>query len=140
MQSFYGELETVVESDSKMRDKGKVTKFRRTNKQSEEVARKFMIMRRLQLKLENMATNRQAVGNVFQDTCTNLTLTFRAARSSCHLLPCDPITPYRSIDGCCNNFLEPALGKKLGKKSFSKILSIRNAQLPLPQTAAPCLL
>ena len=137
MQSFYEELEIVMDSDSKMRDKGKVTKFRRTNKQSEEVARKFMIMRRLQLKLENMATNRQAVGNVFQDTCTNLTLTFRAARSSCHLLPCDPITPYRSIDGCCNNFLEPALGKKLGKKSFFKILSIRNAQLPLPKTAAP---
>merc|ERR1711923_290110 len=83
-----------------------------------------MIMRRLQLKLENMATNRQAVGNVFQDTCTNLTLTFRAARSSCHLLPCDPISPYRSIDGCCNNFLEPALGKKLRKNSFFKILSI----------------
>ena len=111
MQSFYEELETVMEHDNRAKSKGKVTKFKRTNRQSEEVARKFVIMRRLQLKLENMTNSRHGLNNVFHDTCTNLTTTFKASQSSCVLLPCDPLLPYRSIDGCCNNFLNPSLGK-----------------------------
>ena len=144
MQSFYEELETVMKHDNRAKSKGKVTKFKRTNRQSEEVARKFVIMRRLQLKLENMTNRRHGLNNVFHDTCTNLTTTFKASQSSCVLLPCDPLSPHRSIDGCCNNFLNPSLGKiylwQLCIHSLIQVYHYRHAQLPLSETAAPCLL
>ena len=34
MQSFYDELETVIDHEYKVNSKGRVTKFRRTNKES----------------------------------------------------------------------------------------------------------
>ena len=110
MQSFYDELETVIDHEYKVNSKGRVTKFRRTNKESEEVARKFTIMRKLQLKFENMTSTRQAIPNLFQSTCENLTSIFKATRSSCLQQACDLSTPYRSIDACCNNLAQPSLG------------------------------
>ena len=65
MQSFYDELETVIDHEYKVNSMGRVTKFRRTNKQSEEVAKKYTIMRRLQLKLENLAGTKTKLNFVF---------------------------------------------------------------------------
>ena len=50
MKALYEELEKAMNHDKKMIIKGRNTKFRRTNKQSKEVAKKYTIMRRLQLK------------------------------------------------------------------------------------------
>ena len=94
MQSFYEELETVMEHDNRAKSKGKVTKFKRTNRQSEEVARKFVIMRRLQLKLENITSRRHGLNNIFHDTCTNLTTTFKAS----HLVFFFHVTHYSLTD------------------------------------------
>ena len=108
MKALYEELEKAMNHDKKMIIKGRNTKFRRTNKQSEEVAKKYTIMRRLQLKLENLTSTRRVF---FHDTCTDLTADFLASQSSCPN-NCPQTSPYRLIDGCCNNLQRPQLGKK----------------------------
>ena len=108
MKALYEELEKAMNHDKKMTIKGRNTKFRRTNKQSEEVAKKYTIMRRLQLKLENLTSTRRVF---FHDTCTNLTTEFLKSQSLCPN-NCPETSPYRLIDGCCNNLQRPQLGKK----------------------------
>ena len=96
----------------------KNTKFKRTNNISEEVARKYTIMRRLQLNFENLSNKSfvftpgqlNGINNVITNVCTHLTSKFKSTQSSCLQSPCNTSTSYRSIDGCCNNILQPYLG------------------------------
>ena len=102
------EIRICLDHDEKVRSFGRETPFRRTNKASEEVARKYMIMKTLQMKDEGRAGVRDA--DTFQAMCQNLTSDFVESNSVCLSATCDPALPFRSIDGCCNNLESPKKG------------------------------
>ena len=98
------EVRICLDHDKKVRSFGRETPFRRTNKESEEVARKYMIMKTLQMKEE------ERDGDTFQAMCQNLTSEFLENNSACLSATCDPALPFRLIDGCCNNLESPKKG------------------------------
>ena len=102
------EVRICLDHDEKVRSFGRETPFRRTNKESEEVARKYMIMKTLQMKEE-----KRDAGDTFQAMCQNLTSEFLENNSACLSATCDPVLPFRSIDGCCNNLDSPKKGNDI---------------------------
>ena len=113
------EVRICLDHDKKVRSFGRETPFRRTNKVSEEVARKYMIMKTLQMKEEKNAGPRDA--DTLQDMCQNLTSEFLENNSACLSATCDSISPFRSIDGCCNNLESPRKGTDKGLYRISQV-------------------
>ena len=107
-ENLINEVRLCLDHDAKVRSFGRETQFRRTNKESEEVARKYMIMKTLELKEKKSAGLRDA--DTFQNLCQNLTADFLESQSECLSSACDPTSPFRSIDGCCNNLQSPNKG------------------------------
>ena len=107
-ENLISEVRLCLDHDAKVRSFGRETQFRRTNKESEEVARKYMIMKTLELKEKKSAGLRDA--DTFQNLCQNLTADFLESQSECLSSACDPTSPFRSIDGCCNNLQSPNKG------------------------------
>ena len=107
MNEFSKEIESCVDHEQKVSSQGVESEYIRTSAESEEVARKYMIMNRLHLN-KNLRQNRNEAP--FQQKCINLTKEFREANSECLSQPCDPTFKHRSIDGCCNNLENPSHG------------------------------
>ena len=112
MNEFMNEIEACVDHEQKVGSKGEESLFIRTSPKSEEVARKYMIMRRFQMANPDTRQSRNASLDPFQQKCINLTKEFREANSECLSQPCDPTSRHRSIDGCCNNLENPSQGTK----------------------------
>ena len=111
MNEFMNVVEAGLDHEQKVGSKGEESQFIRTTPESEEVARKYMIMRRFQIANQNTRQSRNASLDPFQQKCINLTKEFREANSECLSQPCDPTIRYRSIDGCCNNLENPSKGR-----------------------------
>ena len=122
IESFNYEMKEALNLENDFNRKGKNTKLKRSNHLSEKVAREFILMRRLQLNLENKNIGRSAINlnqlhgtkslnTVFQNICTILTKKIKSTQSSCLQNPCNTFAPYRSIDGCCNNVHNPSFGE-----------------------------
>ena len=107
-ENLISEVRLCLDHDAKVRSFGRETQFRRTNKESEEVARKYMIMKTLELKEKKISGARDA--DTFQNLCQNLTTDFLESQSECLSSTCDPTSSFRSIDGCCNNLESPKKG------------------------------
>ena len=60
MNEFMNEIEACVDHEQKVGSKGEESQFIRTSPESEEVARKYMIMRRLQIANQNTRQSRNA--------------------------------------------------------------------------------
>ena len=104
-------LRKVLDHEEKVSSKGDETQFRRQDEKSEEIERKYRIMKVLKLE-EASLTGRQHVPfasrSQTSEMCQNLTAAF--AKPSCSKANCRPSDPYRTIDGCCNNLDSPTLG------------------------------
>ena len=98
-----------LEHELRVSSRGEETEYIRTSAESEEVARKYMIMRALQISQTEKSRNARNL-DPFQERCINLTQQFREANSDCLSQPCDLSSPFRSIDGCCNNVANPTQG------------------------------
>ena len=120
MNEFMNEIEACVDHEQKVGSKGEESQFIRTTPESEEVARKYMIMRRFQIANQNTRQARNASLDPFQQKCINLTKEFREANSECLSQPCDPSSRHRSIDGCCNNLENPSQG--MPTTAFQRLL------------------
>ena len=116
-ENIINEVRICLDHDAKVRSFGRETQFRRTNKQSEEVARKYMIMKTLELKEKKTAGARDA--DTFQNLCQNLTADFLESQSDCLSSACDSTSLFRSIDGCCNNLEAPKKGKVIMRNTSS---------------------
>ena len=92
MTELMNEVKLCLDHEEKVRSFGRETPFRRTNEDSEEVARKYMIMNRLHLN-KNLRQNRNEA--LFQQKCINLTKEFRETNSEGLSQPCDPASKYR---------------------------------------------
>ena len=98
-----------LEHEQRVSSRGEETEYIRTSAESEEVARKYMIMRALQISQTEQSRNLRNL-DPFQERCINLTQQFREANSDCLSQSCDLSSPFRSIDGCCNNVANPSRG------------------------------
>ena len=88
-------IRRVLDHEEKVSSKGDETQFRRQDKKSEEIGRKYRIMKVLEL-------------DEASEMCQNLTAAF--AKPNCSQANCRPSDPYRTIDGCCNNLDSPTFG------------------------------
>ena len=79
MNEFMNEIKACVDHEQKVSSQGEESKYIRTSAESEEVARKYMIMNRFQLN-KNLRQIRNE--DAFQQKCINLTREFREARDS----------------------------------------------------------
>ena len=104
-------IRKVLDHEEKVGSKGKETPFRRQDEKSAEIARKYRIMKVLELE-ETRLTGRQdapfASRSQTSEMCQNLTAEF--AKPDCKQSNCKSSDPYRTIDGCCNNLDSPTLG------------------------------
>ena len=89
---FMKEIEASVDHEQKVSSQGVESEYIRTSAESEEVARKYMIMNRLHLN-KNLRQNRNEAP--FQQKCINLTKEFRETNSEGLSQPCDPASKYR---------------------------------------------
>ena len=92
MNEFMKEIEACVDHEQKVSSQGFESEYIRTSAESEEVARKYMIMNRLHLN-KNLRQNRNEAP--FQQKCINLTKEFRETNSEGLSQPCDPASKYR---------------------------------------------
>ena len=88
-------IRRVLDHEEKVSSKGDETQFRRQDEKSEEIGRKYRIMKVLELEEAS-------------EMCQNLTTVYKTP--NCSQSICRPSDPYRTIDGCCNNLDSPTLG------------------------------
>ena len=119
MNEFKNEIWACVDHEQKVSSQGEESKFIRTSPESEEVARKYMIMSRFQLNKKIRHSKNEGL-DPFQQTCMNLTKEFQKKNSECLSQPCNPATKYRSIDGCCNNLENQSQG--MPTTTFQRLL------------------
>ena len=110
-------IRKVLDHEEKVGSKGKETPFRRQDEKSAEIARKYRIMKVLELE-ETRLTGRQHVPfasrSQTSEMCQNLTAAFTKPDCS----NCKPSDPYRTIDGCCNNLDSPTFGILIEKQNI----------------------
>ena len=104
-------IRNILDQEQKVRSKGKETKFRRNNDKSEEIGRKYRIMKVLQSEATKLLGSKNA--SLLSRTensqlCQSLTAEF--SKPDCLPSECDSSESYRSIDGCCNNLESPTQG------------------------------
>ena len=106
-------IRKVLDHEEKVSSKGKATQFQRQDDKSVEIARKYRIMKVLELE-EASLTGRQhapfASRSLASEMCQNLTTEY--TKPNCSQSICKPLDPYRTIDGCCNNLDSPTFGIK----------------------------
>ena len=95
VQSLSNVIRKIIDHEEKIGSKGKETEYIRQDEKSEEIGRKYRIMKVLELEEAS-------------EMCQNLTAAF--AKPNCSQANCRPSDPYRTIDGCCNNLDSPTLG------------------------------
>ena len=104
-------IRKIIDHEEKVRSKGKETEYIRQDDKSEEIGRKYRIMRVLELE-EARLTGKQHTPNASRsqrsEMCQNLTTVF--TKPNCLQANCKPSDPYRNIDGCCNNLDSPTQG------------------------------
>ena len=104
-------IRKVLDHEEKVGSKGKETPFRRQDEKSEEVGRKYRIMKVLELEESRLAGRQHdpsALRSQTSEMCQNLTTEY--TKPNCSHANCMPSDPYRTIDGCCNNLDSPTLG------------------------------
>ena len=104
-------IKKVLIHEEKVSSKGKETQFRRNNEKSEEIGRKYRIMKVLQSEGTKLLGNKNASlvsRTQNRELCQNLTAEF--SKPDCLPSNCRSSDAYRSIDGCCNNLLNPSQG------------------------------
>ena len=114
-------IKKVLIHEEKVSSKGKETQFRRNNEKSEEIGRKYRIMKMLQSEETKLFASKNAslVSRTQKsDLCQNLTAEFAAPM--CLQSNCKSSDPYRSNDGCCNNLESPTQGNFM-QVNLSKI-------------------
>ena len=111
-KSLKPQLETTLNHEEKISSKGSETQFRRNNNMSEEIGRKYRIMRVLQAEETKVLGGKNAslLSRNYQtrELCQNLTA--EISKPDCLPSNCKSSDPYRSIDGCCNNLEFPTQG------------------------------
>ena len=110
-KSLKPQLETILNHEEKISSKGLETQFRRNNNMSEEIGRKYRIMRVLQAEETKLLGGKNAslmLRTQTRELCQNLTAEF--SKPDCLPSNCKSSDPYRSIDGCCNNLEFPTQG------------------------------
>ena len=110
-KSLKPQLETILNHEEKISSKGLETQFRRNNNMSEEIGKKFRIMRVLQAEETKLLGGKNAslmLRTQTRELCQNLTAEF--SKPVCLKSNCRSSDPYRSIDGCCNNLEFPTQG------------------------------
>ena len=95
-RSLENKIKSVINHEEKIISKGHETQFRRNDEKSDEIGRKYRIMKALQNTKQN------------SKLCQNLTAQF--SKPDCLPSNCRSSDPYRSIDGCCNNLRNPPQG------------------------------
>ena len=104
-------IKKVLIHEEKVSSKGKETQFRRNNEKSEEIGRKYRIMKVLQSETKKLfRTKNESLLSRTQDSERCQTLTAEFSKPDCLPSNCDSSDPYRSIDGCCNNLENPTKG------------------------------
>ena len=93
LRNLENKIKSVLDHEEKIISKGHETQFLRNNEKSAEIGRKYRIMKTLQSSSE---------------LCQKLTAEF--SKPDCSTSNCRSSDPYRSIDGCCNNLLNPSQG------------------------------
>ena len=114
--SMLNKIRLVLDHEQKVSSKGKETQFRRNDVKSEEIGRKYRIMKMLQSEETKIfgSKNASSVSRTQKsDLCQNLTAEFAAPM--CLKSNCIPSAPYRSSDGCCNNLESPTQGNFICK-------------------------
>ena len=109
--SMLDKIRIVLNHEQKVSSKGEETQFRRNNVKSEEIGRKYRILKMLQseeIKLRGSKNASLVTRTQKNELCKNLTAEFAAPM--CLQSNCIPSAPYRSIDGCCNNLESPTQG------------------------------
>ena len=110
-RNLENKIESVLNHEEKVISKGNETQFIRNDEKSAEIGRKYRIMRALQTESTKLLTNKNAslvsrTQNI--QLCQNLTAEF--SKPDCLPSNCRSSQLYRSIDGCCNNLLNPSQG------------------------------
>ena len=112
-------IRRVLDHEEKVSSIGKETQFRRQDEKSEEIGRKYRIMKVLELE-EARLTGRQhapfASRSQTSEMCQNLTAEY--TKPNCSQANCKPSDPYRTIDGCCNNLDSPTFGILIEKQNI----------------------
>ena len=111
IRNMSDKIRNILDQEQKVSSKGKETKFRRNNDKSEEIGRKYRIMKVLQSEATKLLGSRNA--SLLSRTensqlCQSLTAEF--SKPDCLPSECDSSESYRSIDGCCNNLESPTQG------------------------------
>ena len=110
-QSLSKKIRKIIDHEEKVGSKGKETPFRRQDEKSEEIGRKYRIMKALQTESTKLLGNKNASlvsRTQHNDLCQKLTAEF--SKPDCLPSSCRSSDLYRSIDGCCNNLLNPPQG------------------------------
>ena len=118
--SMLDKIRIVLDHEQKVSSKGKETQFRRNDDKSEEIGRKYRIMKMLQSEETKLfgSKNASLVSRTQKsDLCQNLTAEFAAPM--CLQSNCKSSDPYRSIDGCCNNLESPTQGNFMQVNLFN---------------------
>ena len=111
VRSMSDKIRSILDHEEKVSSKGEETQFRRNDEKSEEIGRKYRIMKALQSQGTKLLGNKNAsLVSRTQNSqlCQNLTAEF--SKPDCLPSSCKPSDPYRSIDGCCNNLEFPSQG------------------------------
>ena len=112
VKSLSDKIRKVLNHEQKVSSKGEETQFRRNDEKSEEIGRKYRIMKMLQSEETKLFGNKNASLRSPTQTielCQNLTANF--AMPMCLQSNCKSSDPYRSSDGCCNNLESPTQGR-----------------------------
>ena len=111
VRSMSEKIKKVLIHEEKVSSKGKETQFRRNTEKSEEIGRKYRIMKGLQSETKKLfRTKNESLLSRTQDSERCQTLTAEFSKPDCLPSNCDSSDPYRSIDGCCNNLENPTKG------------------------------
>ena len=94
---------------------GYSTKFRRSTKESKEIANNYLVAKRMKKAMHNIEAKHSKIGNsetknLIEATCSNLT-TLVQLNFICENVTCDPHSEIPLIGGCCNNLENPTFGK-----------------------------
>ena len=109
--SMLDKIRIVLDHEQKVSSKGKETQFPRNDVKSEEIGRKYRIMKMLQSEETKLfgSKNASLVSRTqTSNLCQNLTAEFAAPM--CLQSNCKSSARYRSNDGCCNNLESPTQG------------------------------
>ena len=107
VQSLSDSIISECIHEDKLQNKGGATKFKRSTKETKQIARNFMIMKKLQKKVEQ--SSRSILERTYgQNNIENQCRTLTNLMSPCEELKCELIknSPYRRIDACCNNIAQ----------------------------------